>query len=66
MMQQAYLRRCRFGADGGSESAGEPYFMDGTIVEQTNADFYLESLLRQLPLNFEHGDELRRAALVAN
>ena len=49
MMQQAQLRRCCFGANGSSESAGEPYLMEGTVVEQQNADFYLESLLRRLP-----------------
>ena len=66
MMQQGHVWRCWFGADGSCGARGEPYFMEGTTVAQPNADFYLQSLLHRLPVNFEDGVEVRRVATSAN
>ena len=62
MMQEAQLHRCISWPGGHREVEDHPFLMPATTLVKSNANHYLASLLRRLPINFENAAELQRLA----
>ena len=66
MMQEACVHRYLSGPGGQREVEEQPILMEAAVLSCSNANFYLESLLRRLPIDFQNGAELRRLATCAD